>query len=110
MSGYEEHTFWCIKCGKQNFPLQRKVNHRHGKHHRKKLWCINCKQEINCVECRNDDEVAEFKEKFAAGEISEAEYKTLMPTPIQNKDFVPTASSTLDEQVNNPYQEDNFFK
>ena len=68
MAGYEEHTFWCIKCGKQNFPLQRKVNHKHSKHHRKKLWCIHCKQEINCIECRNDQEVKEFKEKFEAGE------------------------------------------
>ena len=85
MSGYEEHTFWCIKCGKQNFPLQRKVNHRHGKHHRKKLWCINCKQEINCVECRNDDEVAEFKEKFAAGEYADELKESLEYIKKENK-------------------------
>lgn len=35
MAGYEEHTFWCIKCGKQGIPVQRKVNHKYGKHHRK---------------------------------------------------------------------------
>lgn len=52
----------------------------------------------------------QLKAKFAAGEITEAQYKTLMPTPIQNQDFVPTASSSLDEQVSNPYQEDNFLK
>ena len=71
MSGYEEHTFWCIKCGKQTIPIQRKVNHQHSKHHRKKLWCWNCKCDINCVECRNDEEVEEFKEKFNAGEFKE---------------------------------------
>ena len=71
MSGYEQHTFWCIRCGNRGVDLQRKVNHRHGKHHRKKLWCPWCKMEVNHVECRNDWEVEEFKEKFAAGEYKQ---------------------------------------
>ena len=52
----------------------------------------------------------ELKEKFAAGQITEAEYKTLMPTPIQNKDLLPTSSLSLDEKFNNPYQENKFLK
>lgn len=67
MSGYEVHTFWCIKCGQRGLDIQRKVNHRHGKHHRKKLWCPWCKCTVNHVECRNDEEVAEFKENFKNG-------------------------------------------
>jgi len=38
---------------------------------------------------------AELKEKLAAGEINEAEYKTLMPTPIQNKDLDYTAAADM---------------
>ena len=37
----------------------------------------------------------ELKEKLAAGEINEAEYKTLMPTPIQNQDFQATAAESM---------------
>ena len=67
MSGYEQHTFWCIKCGNRGLDIQRKVNHKHSKHHRKKLWCPWCKMEINHIECRNDEEVKEFKENWQAG-------------------------------------------
>lgn len=71
MAGYEEHTFWCIKCGRQGIPVQRKINHKYGKHHRKKLWCPTCKMEVNHIECRNDKEIEEFKENFAAGAYKE---------------------------------------
>ena len=64
---YETHDFYCIRCGKKTLPLARKVNHKHSKHHRKKLWCPTCKMEINCVECRSDTEVAEFLENFKNG-------------------------------------------
>lgn len=65
---YETHDFYCMKCGKKGLSLQRKVNHKHGKHHRKKLWCPYCKMEVNHIECRNDNEVYEFLENFKSGE------------------------------------------
>ena len=71
MSGYDRHDFYCMKCGKKGIPVQRKINHKHGKHHRKKLWCMYCKQEVNHIECRNDQEVQEFLENFAAGMYKE---------------------------------------
>ena len=74
---YELHTFYCIQCGQKTFDLQRKVNHRHAKHHLKKLWCPHCKATINCVECRNDEEVYEFKEKWLAGEYQSEIIKSL---------------------------------
>lgn len=64
---YDTHEFYCIKCGQKNISLQRKVNHKHAKHHMKKLWCWHCKEEMNCVECKNDEEVKEFKNNFLAG-------------------------------------------
>lgn len=65
---YENHSFYCMKCGNRSFDLPRKTSHKYGKHHRKKLWCIYCKEEVNHIECRTQQEVEEFKEKFAAGE------------------------------------------
>ena len=64
---YEQHRFFCIRCGKEGIPILRQVNHKHSKHHRKKLWCPTCKMEINFVECRNDQEIQEFKENFEQG-------------------------------------------
>lgn len=59
-------------------------------------------------------EAAAFEEQLrkdlASGKISEAQYQTLMPTPILNAELVPTNSADLDAAAANPYQEDNFIK
>lgn len=83
---YEPHSFYCIKCGNRGLDIQRKVNHKHSKHHRKKLWCPWCKMEMNHVECRNDLEVQEFKEKWAAGEYKQ-EVETSLNT-IQKENLM----------------------
>ena len=67
MNAYEQHKFFCIQCAREGLPIQRKINHKYGKHHMKKLWCPWCKMEINHIECRNDQEIREFKENYAAG-------------------------------------------
>ena len=53
---------------------------------------------------------AELKEKLAAGEISEAEYKTLMPTPIQHQDLVATPTTSAELYSGASFPEDNFIK
>lgn len=50
----------------------------------------------------------DLKEKLASGEINEAEYKTLMPTPIQNKDLQATAAEEMYSEKYFP--EDNYLK
>ena len=67
----EIHDFYCIKCGEKALSLPRKISHKYQKHHFKKLWCYHCGQEINTVECRNDQEVKEFKDKWDAGEYKQ---------------------------------------
>ena len=54
----------------------------------------------------------ETKERFEKGEISEAEYKTLISTETQNKDAAVVGPSTPPPYVgeNNPYNENNFMK
>lgn len=64
---FNEHDFYCIKCGHKGIPLSRKQGHQHGRFHRKKLFCIYCQQEVNHIECKNDEDVAEFKRNFENG-------------------------------------------
>ena len=68
------------------------------------------KERKNTAQRKQSDEIfeKELKEKFEAGEISEAEYKTMMSTPTQNKEYVPKTSAELDTQFHNPFQEQQF--
>ena len=68
------------------------------------------KQRVKSAQKKQSDEIfeKELKEKFEAGEISEAEYKTMMSTPTQNKEYVPKTSAELDAQFHNPFQEQQF--
>ena len=71
---FTEHSFYCIKCGNKGLPLMRKNCLKHKKFHRKKLYCIHCKEEVNHIECKTDDEVEEFKRDFEKGVyVNEAE-------------------------------------
>ena len=53
MAQMTSHDFYCMKCGNKGIPLSRKTGHQHSKFHRKKLYCVYCKEEVNHVECRN---------------------------------------------------------
>ena len=67
----EYHSFYCPKCGQKTMVLPRKKSLNKGAFHRKKLYCPWCKQIFNTIECRNDEEVPLFKEKFLNGEFAE---------------------------------------
>lgn len=64
---YSEHSFYCLSCGNKGIPLMRKQGFQHEKMHRKKLYCIHCKQEVNHIECKTWDEIEEFKINFRKG-------------------------------------------
>ena len=75
---YETHDFYCLKCGKPTVPVVRKIAKKREKFHRKRLWCCNCKMEINCVEVTNYEEKEMFMEAFNNGEFQkEAEESVL---------------------------------
>ena len=63
----EHHDFYCLKCGNKGIPLMRARGREREKFHRKKLYCIHCKEEVNHMELRTDEEVFAFKEAFEAG-------------------------------------------
>lgn len=64
---YDEHSFFCIKCGNKGIPLSRKQGHQHERFHKKKLWCVHCREEVNHIECKTFDEVETFKKNFKKG-------------------------------------------
>lgn len=67
----EYHSFYCPKCGQKTMVLPRKKSLNKGAFHRKKLYCPWCKQIFNNIECRNEEEIFLFKEKFLNGEFAE---------------------------------------
>ena len=50
---YQEHDFYCIRCGNKGIPLSRNRGHQHGRFHRKKLYCIHCHEDTNHAEVRH---------------------------------------------------------
>ena len=66
-NNYVEHSFYCIRCGNKGIPLRRNSGHQHAQSHRKKLYCPYCKMEVNHVECKNDEDVYNFKLDFEEG-------------------------------------------
>ena len=67
----EEHSFWCLQCGKQGIPLSRPSSHKRERFHRKKLYCPNCRYVVNHIECKDQFEVNDFKMLFADGYFQE---------------------------------------
>ena len=71
---YIESSFYCMKCGQKGLPIQRRKSLQREKMHRKKLYCIYCKEEINHIECKTQEDVNEFIINFKNGAyINEAE-------------------------------------
>lgn len=78
-NSYAEHSFWCIKCGNKGIPLARNQGHQHGQFHRKKLYCLHCKTEVNHIECKSMEDINTFKEAFEGGYFErEAEESVLV--------------------------------
>ena len=65
------NDFYCIKCGKRAMSLPRKRSHQHKSLHCKKLYCPHCHETYNCVECKNEKDIYEFKENFKNGVYKE---------------------------------------
>lgn len=64
----ELHSFYCMNCGEKAFELMRPKGHKYSKHHRKALYCPWCHETVNCIECKNDTDIYDFKKAFEAGE------------------------------------------
>lgn len=69
---------YCMNCGRKGIPIVRKKSKQKEKFHRKKLYCIHCKREVNHIECRTDEDVLTFKRQFAAGEFKEEALESMI--------------------------------
>lgn len=79
---YQIHEFRCINCGKAGIPLARRSGHQHSKFHRKKLYCIHCKTEINHVEIKNEEELYDFLNDWEDGVYYEEAQNSLVACGI----------------------------
>lgn len=66
-SSVEQHQFYCINCGQAGIPLMRRKNRQRERFHRKVLYCYHCHQDVNHIECKNDEDIRIFKENFRKG-------------------------------------------
>ena len=65
------HDFYCLNCGKKTITLMRKIGKQKERFHRKKLFCPWCKNDVNAVECKTQQDVDEFLDKYNKGEFVE---------------------------------------
>lgn len=65
--------FYCTQCGSKTLPIWRKKGREREPGHLKKLFCLKCGKEVNCVEIKpcNNYGYAEFVEEFEYGNFSE---------------------------------------
>lgn len=68
---YEDHSFYCMNCGKKGIPIWRDKSKLHSKDHRKVLYCPFCRETVNHVEVRNFEEKEKFLQNFEAGNFKE---------------------------------------
>ena len=67
MAYYDSNKFFCLACGAEGIPLQRKRGQQREKFHRKKLYCPHCKNTVNHIECKTMEEVEIFQTEFKQG-------------------------------------------
>ena len=78
MANFVEHNFYCINCGSRGIPLSRKKGHQHGRFHRKKMYCVKCREEINHIECKTQEDIIEFTTNFKNGVYQEEAKESLL--------------------------------
>lgn len=62
--------FYCLNCGNK-VVVPRSRSFQKEQFHRKRLWCIKCKVEVNHVQVRNEAEKEEFLKQFAEGAFAQ---------------------------------------
>ena len=64
---FDMSSFYCPRCGKKAMDLPRPRSLTRQAFHRKKLYCIYCKTEVNHIEIKNHFDAEKFKEEFERG-------------------------------------------
>lgn len=79
------HDFFCTQCGNKGISLPRKKGHQHKSGHKKNLYCIHCRQEVNHIECKTQADVIQFKEDFQKGVYADESKKSV--SSVRNSCF-----------------------
>lgn len=61
------HQFYCMNCGNRGIDLPRKSGQKRERFHKKKMYCFKCREEINHIECKTEEEAQQFKIDFENG-------------------------------------------
>ena len=67
------------------------------------------KQAQIALETANQNYQTELREKFAKGQITESQYKTLMPADVQHEEYIPATPQQVYAESNDLYNQDNFM-
>lgn len=72
--------FYCTRCGQKGLPVWRRKGSEREAGHLKKLFCLNCQDTVNHVECKpfTKYEYKDFVTEFEYGNFSE-EGKRIRP-------------------------------
>ncbi len=67
--------FYCTKCAKRGIPIMRKPGKQKEPGHLKKLFCLNCGEEVNHVEIKpfGGYTYEDFKEEYDLGRFINGE-------------------------------------
>jgi len=70
--GNKISEFYCTCCGKRTIPIYRRAGCEREKGHLKKLYCLNCRAEKNCVEvgANWNYTLEDFKAEFDSGNFT----------------------------------------
>ena len=76
-----DSNFYCCKCGKRGINILRIKGKERKAGHLKRLYCLNCGEEVNHVECKEwtNYTVDDFYLEFNYGNFNE-EYTRILPS------------------------------
>lgn len=91
MAKYLGSRFFCTQCGNEGIPVQRKQGQERSSGHLKKLYCIYCKEEVNHVEIKENDNYTyeDFREEYELGRFKEGNRENLNDLIVCNCDTCP---------------------
>ena len=101
----DNSVFYCTKCGQRGVPVLRTKGKERSAGHLKKLYCLNCKEEVNHAETKEltsysfKDFAFEFKyNNFTATGERKQEYSQLKAKKLKNWQLFMESEEYLNEK------------
>lgn len=96
-----DHVFYCCKCGNRGLGVVRTIGQSRKPGHLKKLWCLNCQEEVNHVECSpfSTYDFENFLEEFLGDNFTETQERKLPYGLFKDKKIKNKEWNTLEQRV-----------